>query len=169
MITAAAYGEPAGRITIINPMGKFTDIIADAWYVAPITEVVNAEMMKGTSETTFAPEATLTAAEIYQTLFNIAGTAEEETEETGEWWTAAMNWAKEFGIYTDEKAFENHDAPRSEVKEIMDLYLKAVGSEGVELFQGNQDGEMMWDKTITRAEWAQVLVRVAAAPMPLAD
>ena len=169
VITAAAYGEPAGRITIINPMGKFTDIIADAWYVAPITEVVNAEMMKGTSETTFAPEATLTAAEIYQTLFNIAGTAEEETEETGEWWTAAMNWAKEFGIYTDEKAFENHDAPRSEVKEIMDLYLKAVGSEGVELFQGNQDGEMMWDKTITRAEWAQVLVRVAAAPMPLAD
>ena len=62
------------------------------------------------------------------------------------------------------------DAPRSEVKEIMDLYLKTVvGNAEVELFQGNQDGDMMWDKTITRAEWAQVLVRVAANPMPLAE
>ena len=52
----------------------------------------------------------------------------------------------------------------------MDLYLeKVTGSEATELFQGNQDGDMMWDKTITRAEWAQVLVRLAAVPMPIAE
>ena len=170
VITAAAYGEPAGRITVINPMGKFTDIKADAWYVKPITEMVNAGVLEGTSETTFAPEATLTVAEIYQTLYNVAGNKAEDAAETDPWWTDAMAWAAETGIYEGKaEEFTNHDAPRSEVKEIMDLYLKSVGNAEVELFQGNQDGDMMWDKTITRAEWAQVLVRVAANPMPLAE
>lgn len=171
VIPAEKYAEPQGRITVINPMGKFTDIQADAWYVAPITEMVNTGILEGTSETTFAPEATLTAAEIYQTLYNIAGTKSEDAAEADPWWTDAMAWAAETGVYEGKaEEFTNHDAPRSEVKEIMDLYLKTVvGNAEVELFQGNQDGDMMWDKTITRAEWAQVLVRVAANPMPLAE
>ena len=171
VIPAEKYAEPQGRITVINPMGKFTDIQADAWYVAPITEMVNAGILEGTSETTFAPEATLTVAEIYQTLYNVAGPKAEDAAETDPWWTDAMTWAAETGIYTGEvKDFTNAEAPRSQVDEIMDLYLeKVTGSEATELFQGNQDGDMMWDKTITRAEWAQVLVRLAAVPMPIAE
>ena len=54
-------------------------------------------------------------------------------------------------------SFTDADASRGVVKTVMDAYCAQKGIT-VSLFKGNESGDMMLDKTLTRAEWAQVLV-----------
>ena len=35
--------------------------------------------------------------------------------------------------------------------------------------KGNENGDLMLDKTLTRSEFAQILVNLSQLPMPLAD
>ena len=47
--------------------------------------------------------------------------------------------------------------------DIMDAYCAMKGVASKTLFKGNESGDMMLDKTLTRAEWAQVLVNLNSA------
>ena len=42
----------------------------------------------------------------------------------------------------------------------MDAYGKLVSKDYSNLFKGNESGDLMLDKTLTRAEWAQVLANL---------
>ena len=74
----------------------------------------------------------------------------------GAWYAAALNWAANAGLY-DGASFTDADASRGVVKDVMDAYCAQKGIT-VSLFKGDESGNMMLDKTLTRAEWAQVLV-----------
>ena len=64
---------------------------------------------------------------------------------------------------------EDKTAARGEVKEILDSYLDMLGvTTGEPLMKGNEKGDLMLDKALTRSEFAQLLVNLTAVPMPLA-
>jgi len=161
-IPAEKYGEPAGRITVIDPIAKFTDLEAEAWYIPAVRETVGTGLLNGTSETTFAPVAELTTASVYQTLYNMNTTEPENAAEGEAWYAPAMAWAAEQKLYEGED-FEDTVITRQGVKDIMDAYcaLKGVSAEG--LLKGNENGDLMLDKTLTRVEWAQILVNFGSA------
>lgn len=81
----------------------FTDI-ADHWAVDAIEYVCSNSIMEGVSETTFAPDDTMTRAMLVTVLYRL----EKPTEKAklhgftdvmdGEWYTDAVSWAAENGI-----------------------------------------------------------------------
>lgn len=78
----------------------------------------------------------------------------------GQWYTPAVTWAVNQGLYAgDPAAFTDSTALRGDVKTIMDAYCAKKGVTAV-LFKGDQSGNLMLDKTLTRAEWAQVLANL---------
>ena len=93
-VTAAQYGAPAGRITIkTDPIANYTDVNASAWYVAALRYVIENKSMTGTGETEFAPDMTITRAQVMKLLANMAGA--DTTPVAGEkWYEKAVAWAK---------------------------------------------------------------------------
>ena len=158
VITAEKYAEPQGRITIIDPIANYTDLKADAWYIPTVREVVGTGLMKGTGEGVFSPEAELTVASVLQALYNMNGAVAPAEDE--DWYAPAMAWAVENGLYTVEEDFEDSVIDRQTTKDIMDAYgaLKGIPMDG--LMKGNEHGDLMLDKTLTRVEWAQMLINV---------
>ena len=76
------------------------------------------------------------------------------------WYAPAVAWAFQQGLYTGTAAtFADSTALRGDVKTIMDAYCAKKGVTAV-LFKGDQSGNLMLDKTLTRAEWAQVLANL---------
>lgn len=78
----------------------------------------------------------------------------------GQWYTPAVTWCAQQGLYSGAPAaFADSTALRGDVKTIMDAYCAQKGVTAV-LFKGDQSGNLMLDKTLTRAEWAQVLANL---------
>ena len=54
----------------------FTDIADDAWYHDAVAMMYGTEIIKGTSDTEFSPEGTLSAAQILTMLYRADGGTE---------------------------------------------------------------------------------------------
>ncbi len=79
----------------------FSDVPADAWYCEDVTTAVREGLVNGRSETEFAPEEYLTAAEAVKlaACMNQARTAGAVTLENGDpWYATYAAYAKENGI-----------------------------------------------------------------------
>lgn len=85
----------------------FTDTKPGAWYEKALTYVVKHDIMAGTSETTFAPQATFSRAMAALVSARIAGAdlsgyGKGESGftdvDSGRWYAAAVEWANEKGI-----------------------------------------------------------------------
>ena len=79
------------------------------------------------------------------------------------WYVDAVNWGANNGLFTEE-TFENDSViDRAGIKAIMDAYcaLKEVPNENIMV--GNENGDMMLDKDLTRAEFAQVVCNLMDA------
>ena len=181
------YAEPQGRITIIDPLDAFTDL-EDSWYTEAVRSVVVDKLMEGTGKDTFAPTGVVTNGQVIQTLYNL--TVEEKTEPAKDeaWYAPAVAWADKQGLVKAE-GFEDVEITRAEtakliadycalseltveggmaVKEKADYaevpaeYLEAVGycfDAGIMVGSGET---LMPAKTLTRAEFAQILVNLDA-------
>ena len=125
------------------------------WYAEAQAYVTEKGLMTGTDKG-FEPEAQVTKATVLQTLYNMEGKP-GATDTVEPWYADAAAWAKDKGIAEVE---EDAVITRGDVKTLLEAYceLKSTHSEG--LMKGNEDGDLMLDKTLTRAEFAQLLVRV---------
>ena len=84
------------------------------------------------------------------------------------WYADAANWALANKLV--EEFAEDGTATRGDVKDILDAYCAMLEVTPEEpLMKGNENGDMMLDKTLTRAEFAQILVNLAKVPMPVAE
>ena len=98
-VTAADYGEPAGRIHTIS----YNDVVAGDWFAEAVNYVTLTDLMKGTGEG-FSPNNNLTRAQMATVLYRMAGEPEGSIEEPcsgvadGQWYTDAVVWAAETGI-----------------------------------------------------------------------
>ena len=81
--------------TPLNPTPDFTDVADDFWGKEAIDAVVEQGLMTGTSETTFAPNATTTRAMLMTILARMDGV---DTTGSDPWYAKGMEWAVAEGI-----------------------------------------------------------------------
>ena len=78
VVTAKAYGETQGRITVKGL--PFTDVSKDAWYFDGVKYAYDNNIFAGTTATTFAPTATMTRGQMVTVLWRMAGSPEATVE-----------------------------------------------------------------------------------------
>ncbi len=134
---------------------------AEPWYAQAVDYVTEKGLMTGTGNG-FEPEAELTKASVLQVLYNMEGKP-GQTETADPWYADAVAWATENEIAELE---EDAVILRGEVQTILTAYcgLKNVSADG--LMTGNEHGDLMLDKTLTRAEFAQLLLNMSKV-MPI--
>ena len=85
---------------------EFSDVDPNAWYAQAVAYCQERGWMGGTSETTFAPEETMTRAMLVTVLYRRAGSpavtggAQFADTEEGAWYADAVRWANETGLVT---------------------------------------------------------------------
>ena len=159
-VTEAQYGASQGRILFVP-----ADVAVDAWYYNVVKETLATGLMQGTDKG-FEALTDVTVASVLQTLYNAQGKPDATDAEV--WYTDAVNWATKNELV---KEFtEDAAATRGEVKDILDAYCAMLNvTPESPLMKGNENGDLMLDKTLTRSEFAQILVNLSQLPMPLAD
>ena len=116
------YAEVDNRITFTDgedALNKFTDMSGDAWYSDSAKYVLENGLMKGVTDTTFAPNENLTRAMLVTMLYR----AENEPAtnrsipfsdvDMGAYYASAVSWAKQNDIVNG--ITENEFAPDSEI------------------------------------------------------
>ena len=111
----------------------FTDVTKN-WAYPGIRYCVTNGLMSGTSDTTFAPDAVMTRAQIVQVLYNLAGEPAVAgttpfTDLTSDWYQDAVLWAYRTGVVagTSDTTFDP-DAPvtREQIAVILMGYAEKV-------------------------------------------
>ena len=102
-ITAEQYGEPAGRITIVDEPANYpADLETGSWYYNAAVYALDNGIMNVTNKG-FEPTGTVTRATVYQTLYNMEGKPAVEkatvTGTEGKWYANAINWAASAGLF----------------------------------------------------------------------
>ena len=126
------------RVCIPSPncaAQQFTDTPIGAWYHDCVDFVKNRGYMKGVSETSFAPDATMSRAMLVTVLWRYAGEPESGgTDFTdvpdGQWYTDAVAWAAERGVVNgvgDGKFDPNGAITRAQFATILHRYAKGEG------------------------------------------
>ena len=110
----AAGGETAAPEAPMQdaacPIRQFTDAKADAWYHDGVHWALETGLMKGVSDTAFAPGTAATRAMVVTMLWRLEGEPEAEapaafTDVTaGSWYEKAANWAAASGVVTGTSA-----------------------------------------------------------------
>ncbi|MGB5823028.1 MAG: S-layer homology domain-containing protein [Proteocatella sp.] len=100
--------------TWVNP---FTDVNTNDWFYDALSYVNSADMMSGTSATTFEPNIGTTRGMIVTIIHRLAGSPKSlkassfEDVEKGKWYSEAIDWASDNGIVHgyDAKTFGPND------------------------------------------------------------
>ena len=87
--------DPEEPDTPLDPTPGFTDVADDFWGKEAIDYVVAEGLMNGTSETTFAPNATTTRAMLMTILARMDGV---DTTGSNPWYAKGMEWAVAEGV-----------------------------------------------------------------------
>ncbi|MCI8651578.1 MAG: alpha/beta fold hydrolase [Oscillospiraceae bacterium] len=133
---------------------------AAPWYAEAQAYVTEKGIMTGT-ENGFEPEAEITTATVLQALYNKVGKP-DVTKSNDPWYIRALTWAEEEGIFQPEGETPFADGPvsRALTLDILTAFCAKNGLASDGLMQGNENGDMMADKVLTRAEFATVLMRL---------
>lgn len=165
-VTAAQYGKSQGRITIKASVADvFSDVEENSWFKDAVQYAYDNKFMVGTSDTTFAPNETLTNAETIQLLYNMEGKPAVENvldSVKDKWYADAVSWATAEGLVSAGN-FTEADILRGEVNDLMTLYRQNKGLSTESLFHGDENGNLNFDKVLNRAEMAQLLLNASAA------
>ena len=116
----AALGCTAFAIEAEQDTIPFTDVSEDSWYYHDVYTAYHLGLMNGMTDTTFAPEETMTRAMLVMVLYRIAGEDPEAVYPSSNfadvpantWYTQAVNWAADCGIAfgTDPEHFRPNES-----------------------------------------------------------
>lgn len=124
-------------IPSVAAMSKFIDVRDDAWYADAVNVVSGHNMVRGTGNGQFAPNAALTRAELVQILYNHAGKPATRGSSSftdvvsSAWYSDAVQWAAESGIVhgTDTgKLLPRNTTTRAEAAQMLNNYLELTGN-----------------------------------------
>jgi len=111
---------------------SFTDVKSSDWFYSSVNYVADKGIMQGTSNTKFAPKASLTRAMGVTLLYRVAGTPSVPgvnipfaDVKSGQWYTDAVKWAYKNGIVTGKSNtyFDtNGNITRAEFATILNRY-----------------------------------------------
>lgn len=158
------YGWKRLTVTVTGEAKTFTDVKSGDWFAPAVQYVCGRGLMNGTDKG-FEPAREVYNTEMLQILWNMAGNPKADTTVSaaaGQWYAGAVDWAASVKLI-DGNAFTGQKLiTRGEVRELMDAYGKLVSKDYSNLFKGNESGDLMLDKTLTRCELAQVLTNAKA-------
>ena len=140
--TCAVCGETETRVTEKRtecPSDAFTDLDKSQWYHEGVDFVLDNGLMKGMSDTIFAPNGQVTRAQLVTILYRLEGQPsvegmenpfEDVAEDT--WYTDAVIWAANAGVVngTSETTFDPNAAITRE--QIAAILFRYAGAEAVE-------------------------------------
>ena len=117
----------------------FTDVKPDAWYYDYVVTAKELGIMQGHTDGTFAPNATLTRAQLVQILANYAGadtegltTSSFSDVKSGAWYMPALAWAEKNGCvqgFTDGTFRPNVPVTREQFCTILSRYIQKQGAD----------------------------------------
>ncbi len=120
---------------ILSLFSKFEDLDENAWYYSYVRNMVSDALMNGVSETSFAPNATLTRAMLVTILYRMQGQPEAAPANftdvpQGAWFEQAVAWASEYGVvtgYPDGSFRPNAPITREQAATILYRYAPILG------------------------------------------
>ena len=133
-----AAGEPEAAAGTVNP---FTDVSADAYYYDAVLWAVEKGIIKGTSETTFSPDDTVTRAQTVTFLYRYEQSTGggftgawafplnySDASDVPEWAYEAFCWMTMEDVIqgTDGKFLPNDDCLRSQIVTMLCRYFSEV-------------------------------------------
>ena len=141
-----AFTMPADDVTVTVKFKKaegkkttaerpFTDVNEGDWFYDAVYFCFDKGYFKGTSETGFEPQGTMTRAMFATVLWRIAGQPAAKggksfsDVEAGQWYADAVAWASENGIVNGTDAGFEPDAPvtREQIATMLYRYVKTQG------------------------------------------
>ena len=125
-------GKPVETI----PQKKFADVAEDSWYKDIVYKVCDAELMKGTGDTTFEPTKAMSVAEAITMAARIHNQAKGGKDSdfvlSGEWYDVYVNYAITNGIIKKEDFDDyNRNATRAEMAYIFCNSVAATELEAI--------------------------------------
>ncbi|MBE6946147.1 MAG: S-layer homology domain-containing protein, partial [Ruminococcaceae bacterium] len=126
----------AGEPNVEDLEHPFTDVADDTWYTDAVIWAYNAEVVKGISETAFAPNANITREQIATILYRYAGAEAVEEDALADFADAdkvnnyaveAMNWAVSVGLINgmdDATLAPQGNATRAQIATILMRYCE---------------------------------------------
>jgi hypothetical protein len=183
--TTAQTGTPVAAVITVKAVTEadkqevvaaFADV-SDSWYTEAVAFAVKNELFTGVSDTEFAPNATMTRAMLITVLARAAGV---DTTEGENWYSTAVDWAKQVGI-SDGSALSDN-ITREQIATMLYRFageptviggIDATDASGVSnwarsamlwatqqgIIKGYDDGSIRPDVTATRVEVATMIQR----------
>ncbi|MGM9591550.1 MAG: S-layer homology domain-containing protein [Oscillospiraceae bacterium] len=118
----------------------FTDVPEDAWYYEELYYVYAHGIMKGTTQTTFSPDATSTRAQVVTVLYRLAGSpdvsglAEPFKDVPDDYWCRdAIIWGYNEGVikgFTPTRFAPAEEVTRAQLVTMLYRYAGSPGAEG---------------------------------------
>lgn len=143
----------------------FSDVDAGAWYAEAVQYCEERELMSGVAASSFAPEGTLTRAQLVTVLYRMEGspavTGDDDFSDTdeGKWYSPAVIWAARQGLvsgYGNGLFGVNGPVTQEQLALIFQRYSDAPVTKGIPGFSGTS-------APATRAQAAAALMACALA------
>lgn len=127
----------AGAPALSGVPNPFTDVKKDSWYEKSVLWAFSSHMVKGVTDTTFAPEKPITREQLVTILYRYDGANPilqnhlhgfRDTSNISAYAKDAMNWAVGCGIVkgvTDNTLCPDETATRAQIAAMVSRYLKA--------------------------------------------
>lgn len=168
-VPAAGGGADLDRAKLTSesqPASAFTDVSADAWYAEAVEYCRQNDLMNGTSDTTFAPEETLTRAMLVTILWrqaerpvvNYLMRFSDVPED--QWYSEAVRWAASEQLvngYGDGRFGTDDPITQEHLSLIFQQYTDQPVTQGIPGFDGGS-------KPATRAQAAAAVMNYAQLP-----
>ncbi|MCI8916525.1 MAG: aldo/keto reductase [Oscillospiraceae bacterium] len=149
-----------------QPASAFTDVPADAWYTEAVEYCRQNDLMNGTSDTTFAPEETLTRAMLVTILWRQAEKPavnylmQFSDVPQSQWYSEAVRWAASEQLvngYGDGRFGTDNPITQEHLNLIFQRYTNQPVTQGIPGFDGSS-------KPATRAQAAAAVMNYARLP-----
>ncbi len=163
------FTMPASNVTVAAevyecPSLAFPDIDLTEWYHEGVDYAIAHNLMRGIDVGVFAPEKTVTRAEMAGILWNLEGQPEVEAEipfpdvAENEWYTEAIRWAASAGIikgYDTGNFGPNDTITREQMAAMLYFYEQKIGSGG---FAEDDTFDLTFDDAAEISDWAREAV-----------
>ncbi|MEG2200493.1 MAG: S-layer homology domain-containing protein, partial [Anaerovorax sp.] len=145
----------------------FQDVPTHVWYYDSVSYLIEKNLIKGKTATSFAPESNITRAEFVQILYNMAGKSAQESKDPGTiyrdvaanaWYYNAVAWGTKVGVVTGEgNLFRPTDkVSRQEMAVMLDRYVKNVAKVSLK----ETKGQLTFMDAQAIGQWARPSVTI---------
>ena len=162
------YAEVDNRITSTDgedALLGFTDLSDDAWYSDSAKYVLENGLMKGVTDTTFAPNENLTRAMLVTVLYRAEGEPATNRSipfsdiDMGAYYANAVSWAKQNGIVNGVSEYEfapDDSITREQIAAIMMRYAVYKGRDALTLEENLHfaDADEISEYAVSSMNWA---------------